>query len=106
MVHQRQRLALRFKTCDHLLAVHAGFDDLEGHGTADGIQLLSTVDHAHAAAGDLLSDFVVPDISSRLDRCFALIHIEHGGRSLHRRVIEKVACLRAIMVQQRLDFTS
>lgn len=35
MVHHRQRLAFSFEASDHLLGVHAHFDDLQRYPTPD-----------------------------------------------------------------------
>ena len=40
VIHERQRLALRFEAGDHLGRVHAGLDDLDRDLSADGTELL------------------------------------------------------------------
>ena len=62
MVHQGQGLPLGLEAGEHLAAVHAGLDDLQGHLAADGLLLLGHVDDAHAAFAELLEELVGADL--------------------------------------------
>ena len=79
VVHHGQGLALGLETGDHLAGVHARLDDFECHVAADGLALLGHVDHAHAALGDFLQDFVAADDRARLFRG----RVEEGRVDLH-----------------------
>ena len=61
MIHHGQGLALCLEPRDHLLAVHAGFDDLERNFAAYRMLLLGHVDDAHAAFTNLLEQLVRSD---------------------------------------------
>ena len=100
MVHQGQRLSLGLEASDHLVGIHAQFDDLESHLAADGLLLLGHVDHRHAAFADLLQELVPPD-----DRAWLL-----GNRGLLRNEVwaqhggfEEIVHLRR-QLEQRFDF--
>jgi hypothetical protein len=54
MVHQRQRLSLRFEAGDDLFGVHAELDDLECHATAHRLFLFGHINDAATALADLL----------------------------------------------------
>ena len=62
MIHQRQRLALRFESRDHLTRVHPQFDHFDRDGATDRLALLGLVDRAHSAFADQLLDEVRPDL--------------------------------------------
>jgi len=62
MAHQCQRLPLGLKAGDHLLGVHAQFDNLHRNGSANAVALLSSVYVAHAPFADLLKDMVAADV--------------------------------------------
>src|SRR5262249_62105266 len=49
MRHDCQCLTLRFEARDDLRRVHAGFDDLEGDLSVNGLRLLGEPDLPHAA---------------------------------------------------------
>ena len=53
MVHEGQGLPLCLEAGDHLIAVYAGPDELEGHLALHGLGLLGQEDSAHAALADL-----------------------------------------------------
>lgn len=61
MVHQRKRLSLRLKACDHAFRVHSRFDDLEGDSAADRFLLFRHEDHSTTAFANLLQELVVSD---------------------------------------------
>ena len=61
MIHHRQRLAFGLEAGQHLAAVHAGLDDLQGHLAADRLFLLGHKDDPHAPFADLLAKLVGAD---------------------------------------------
>src|SRR6267154_3855450 len=61
MVHQRQRLALSFKSGDDLPGVHTQLDNLERHSPSHGFLLFSHVDHTAATFANLLEEPVAPN---------------------------------------------
>src|SRR5262245_40862210 len=61
MIHQRQRLPLRFETRDQLARVHAGLDDLECDLAAHRLPLLSHPYDAESALPDFLEELVRTD---------------------------------------------
>jgi hypothetical protein len=61
MVHQRKRLALGLEAGDDLGAIHAGFDDLQGHPATHRFLLLGHPDRPHATLADLLEQLVGAD---------------------------------------------
>ena len=63
MVHHRQRLPLRVKSCNDIFVVHVGPDKLQGNAAFDGLRLFGHIDNAHAAFTDLLKQFVRADLS-------------------------------------------
>ena len=67
VVHPCQRLALGFKTRNHLLRVHTWFDDLQGNSPPNGFCLIRHVDDAHPALADFLQQSKLPDGTSN---CF------------------------------------
>ncbi len=67
VVHQRQSLPLGLEAGHHLLAVHAGFDDLKRHHTADRMLLFGAVYHSHSTARDLLENSVGADQAAGFD---------------------------------------
>jgi hypothetical protein len=64
MVHQSQRLALRFEAGHHLAGVHADLDNFESDAALDRFDLLSHINHAAAALADFLQQFVAADGST------------------------------------------
>ena len=58
MVHERQRLPLRFEPRDHLPGVHAELDDLQRHPPVNRLRLLRHVDGSHPAFADPLEQLV------------------------------------------------
>ena len=66
MVHQGQGLPLGLEAGDHLAAVHAGLDDLQGDLALDRLGLLGHEDDAHAAFADLLQQLVGADQRARV----------------------------------------
>src|ERR1039458_8011344 len=58
MIHQRQGLAFGLETRDHLLGIHAQFDDLERHALTHRFCLLRHIDDPTAAFANLLKEFV------------------------------------------------
>ena len=61
MIHHGQGLPLGLETGDHLAAVHARLDQLEGDLALHGPGLLGHEDGAHAAFADLLEQLVGAD---------------------------------------------
>ena len=61
MIHHRERLPLLFEAGDHLLGIHAHFDDLQSHAPTHGLFLLGHPHGAKSALTDLLEKFVVAD---------------------------------------------
>jgi len=61
MIHQSQRLPLRFETCHHLPRIHARFDDLECDLPPKRLLLLSDKHQPHAAFADLFHELVGAD---------------------------------------------
>ena len=58
VVHQRQRLPLRFEARDDLACVHASFDDLERDFALHRLGLFGHEDDAEAPRADFLEEFV------------------------------------------------
>ncbi len=65
MIHHRQRLPLRLKAGDGLLAVKARLDDRQRHQSPNRLLLLGHEDEAHPPFADLLKDFVMADLASQ-----------------------------------------
>src|SRR5215475_8108849 len=61
MIHQGERLPLRFEAGDHLPRVHAGLEDLQRDFAADRLLLLGHEDDAEAAFADLFQELVWTD---------------------------------------------
>src|SRR5262249_4968779 len=61
MVHQRQRLPLRFEARDHLLCVHPQLDDLERDAASYWLLLFSNVHSAEATFAKLFQQLVAVD---------------------------------------------
>ena len=61
MVHEGQRLTLGFEPRHDLCSVHAHFDDLHGHLSANGQGLLGEPDLAHPALADALQQTIGSD---------------------------------------------
>ena len=106
MVHKGQRLALGLEASDHLLAIHAGLNDLERDDTADRILLLGAIDHSHSTACNLRENFIGADLAAGFDRCrFDLVHGKFPCRELYRPPIEKII-VGSIVLQQRFQFVT
>src|SRR5262249_44282948 len=58
MIHQSERLPLRFEAGDDLARIHAGLEDLQRDAAAHRLLLLGHEDHAEAALADLLQELV------------------------------------------------
>ena len=58
VVHDGQGLTLCLEPGHHIPGVHAEFYDLHGDAAMHGLDLLSQVDHAHAAASQLLEELI------------------------------------------------
>jgi len=58
MIHHRQGLALGFEARDHLTAVHAGLDHLEGYTASDGFFLFRDVNGTPTAFANLFAQLV------------------------------------------------
>ena len=100
MIHERQRLPLRFESGDNAPRIHTELDDLEGDAAADGVFLLGHVHHATSALANLLKEFVAPDpVALLLDRrgaqasaCVGIgtWHRTSGGSG--RSILEEKCC--------------
>ena len=66
VLHHRQGLKLEFEAFQHLLAVHAQLDDLQGHPPANRLLLLGQVDSPHAAFAEDLQDLERSNLLGRL----------------------------------------
>src|SRR5690349_12818504 len=58
MIHHRQRLTLRFKSCNDRAAVGPQFDNLQRNFATDRLELAGAVDDAPAAFPEPLNDAV------------------------------------------------
>ena len=67
VVHQGQGLSLGLEAGDHLVGIHTGLDDLQGHSSPDGTLLLGHVDDAHAPFADLSQELVGADAARASD---------------------------------------
>src|ERR1035441_7785851 len=65
MIHQRQGLAFGLETRDHLLGIHAQFDDLERHAPTHRFRLLRHIDDPTAAFANLLKELVAANSVAR-----------------------------------------
>ena len=61
MIHERERLAFRFKPGHDALGVHAQLDHLDRHLAPNGFALLSPINDTEAPLADLLQKFVAAD---------------------------------------------
>jgi hypothetical protein len=68
MIHQRQRLTLRFETRHHLARVHTHLYELDGNAAANRIFLLGQPDLAHTALPYHVQEMIGTNHSSRLRR--------------------------------------
>ena len=66
MVHDRERLALRFEARDHLRRVHARLDDLDRDLPADRTLLLGEPHLAHAAFAEALEEAIRTESTDRV----------------------------------------
>src|SRR5438552_15965230 len=66
MIHEGQRLALRFETGDGLPGVHTQLDDLERDTAADRLRLLGHVHDPTAALANLLKQLVAANTAASL----------------------------------------
>ncbi len=93
MVHERQGLALGLEPGQHLPAIHARFDQLEGHPPPHGLMLLGHEDDPHAALADLLQQLIRTDLRAGFLQG-RLIDGDFGtGSDRGRRILQKVTCL-------------
>jgi hypothetical protein len=106
MIHDRQRLPLRFEAGDDLVSVHPRLDHFEGHAAANRLGLLGHEHDAKAPFADLLQQLVRADLNAgafgRLvgrRRCGVAIHDHWSGDPL---LIEQAIGL-VVNSQQRLD---
>ena len=58
VVHQRQRLPLRFEAGDDVLGIHPQLDDLEGDAAADGFLLFGHVNDATSSFANFLQKLI------------------------------------------------
>ena len=58
MVHQRKRLALRFKARNHALGIHSWLNHLQRHAPMDWFFLFRHENNAATAFADLVQQFV------------------------------------------------
>ena len=73
MVHEGQRLPLGAEARDHAARVHSRFDHLDGHQTANGLELLGTVYRPEPTLSDPLDE---PEAAGALElRLKAAVHV-------------------------------
>ena len=84
MVHQRERLPLRFKPGDDAFGVHARLDDFQGHPPPNGLLLFGQVNDPATAFADLRQQPVSANETAR-----PLTNLRAEAGSFHRRFSRK-----------------
>src|ERR1041385_2904579 len=67
MIHERQRLALRFEARDDIARVHAWLDDLQRNRALNRLVLLGQIYDAHASFTEHADDAIRPNLFRRLE---------------------------------------